>query len=139
LSEIQINLNTISLKNMMAFKQIFTAGRKTVSQGPSFQGDVILGVEQNGDLRWYCYYGSGIEDVSGGTGWVPNSGNRIGNGWHNSRHLFGVSDGISAGYIFSVEQNGDLRWFNYVGSGIDDVSGNTGWAPNSRNFIGRGW
>ncbi len=42
-------------------------------------------------------------------------------------------------YIYGVEQNGDLRWYNYHGNGEDDVSGNIGWHQNSRNFIGNGW
>jgi hypothetical protein len=44
-------------------------------------GHVFYAVEQNGDLRWHKYSGNGENDPTGSTGWVPNSGNIIGNGW----------------------------------------------------------
>lgn len=181
----------------MAFKDIIFVGKRTVSQSPTGDGDVILSVEQDGTLRWHCYFGSGKDDVSGSFGWHSNSGHRIGNGWQKFLHLVGVYDGVILGVereggnllwfryigngeedvsgstgwhpnsgnrignnwhgfknifvyplhtpteigvqIFGVEQNGDLRWYGYTGNGVDDVSGNTGFHPNSRNFIGRGW
>jgi hypothetical protein len=65
---------------------------------------------------------------------VPNSGNTIGNGWQNFKILTAAS-----GVLLGVEPNGDLRWYSYQGNGTHDPSGNTGWHPNSRNIIGRGW
>lgn len=94
----------------------------------------LYGVEPDGHLRWYRYVGAGIADPTGGTGWAPNSGNIIGNGWQNFRILAAASAAL-----FAVEQNGDLRWYMYQGDGTEDPSGSTGWHPNSQNIIGRGW
>lgn len=94
----------------------------------------LYGVEPNGNLRWYRYVGDGKEDRSGNTGWAPNSGNTIGNGWHNFKILTAASS-----VLLGVEQNGDLRWYRYTGDGTNDPSGGTGWHANSRNIIGRGW
>jgi hypothetical protein len=96
---------------------------------------VFFGVTQEGDLHWYQYFGEGEGDVSGGTGWHENSGNRIGNGWQNFLHLLGAGDGV----IIGVDQNGDLRWYQYLGNGEEDVSGGAGWHENSGNQIGNGW
>jgi hypothetical protein len=104
-------------------------------------GSVIFGVQQNGDLVWYQYQGNGESDRSGNTGWSPNTGNPIGNGWQGFRVLFGGSDD-SGGFgqvIYNVAQNGDLRWYRYEGHGENDRSGSTGWNPNSGNAIGNGW
>lgn len=103
-----------------------SGGRKPAS--------TLYGVEPKGDLRWYKYIGDGTEDRTGNTGWVQNSGNVIGNGWQNFKILTAASE-----ILFSVEQNGDLRWYCYQGDGTSDPSGNTGWHPNSRNIIGQDW
>lgn len=44
-------------------------------------GGATYAVESEGALRWYRYDGKGEPDPSGGTGWAPNSGNQIGQGW----------------------------------------------------------
>jgi hypothetical protein len=110
----------------------------TPKYGPTFRptqpASTLYAVEPGGDLRLYRYVGDGTEDRSGNTGWAPNSGNRIGNGWQGFKILT-----AAGGALFGVEQNGDLRWYFYQGDGTDDPSGNTGWHPNSRNIIGRGW
>ena len=103
---------------------------------------VVLAVQPDGDLLWYRYLGDGQADRSGGTGWHPNSGNPIGNGWQNFVHLFVLpqqghsSRGIT---VFGVEPNGDLRWYLYHGNGERDRSGGTGWDTNSSNIVGNGW
>jgi hypothetical protein len=104
-------------------------------------GSVLLGVEQNGDLRWYCYQGDGSADRSGGTGWHPNSRNIIGRGWSRfSRIVGGPDDHYGFGFaLYAVEPNGDLYWYKYLGNGENDPSGSTGWHPNSGTQIGRGW
>jgi Tachylectin len=94
----------------------------------------IFAVAANGDLHWYSYNGFGEHDPSGASGWHPNSGNRVGNGWQNFRHIHG-----SGNVVFAVHENGDLLWYSYSGKGEDDVSGASGWHPNSGNPIGRGW
>jgi hypothetical protein len=94
----------------------------------------LLAVAPNGDLFWYCYEGNGESDESGNTGWHPNSGNRIGNGWQGFRRLHG-----SGNVIFGVQDDGDLLWHSYIGDGEDDPSGNAGWESNSGNAIGNGW
>jgi len=94
----------------------------------------LYAVEPGGNLRWYRYVGDGTPDRSGNTGWAQKSGNVIGNGWQNFKILTAASS-----TLLGVEQNGDLRWYNYNGDGTSDPSGNTGWHSNSRNVIGRGW
>ncbi len=94
----------------------------------------LYGVQPNGDLLWYRYVGDGTADPTGGTGWAPKSGNPIGRGWHGFKILAAASD-----VLFGVEQNGDLRWYRYQGNGTADVTGGTGWHPNSRNVIAKGW
>ena len=44
-------------------------------------GAVLYAVAQNGDMLWYRYDGHGEPDRSGATGWRPQLGNPIGNGW----------------------------------------------------------
>jgi hypothetical protein len=100
---------------------------------------VMYGVAQNGDLLWYSYFGQGKNDRSGSTGWLPNSGNPIGNGWQDFRALFGGLDDFGQEVIYAVAHNGDLLWYRYEGNGENDRSGNTGWNPNSGNPIGNGW
>jgi hypothetical protein len=94
----------------------------------------LLGVGGDGALLWFGYQGHGESDISGSTGWHPNSGNPIGNGWQGLRHLHGSGD-----VVFGVRDNGDLLWFSYTGDGASDLSGATGWHPNSGNAIGNGW
>jgi Tachylectin len=120
----------------MALTQLFYGGNGTtpVDSGLPSVG-VMYGVAQNGDLLWYRYNGNGESDRSGNTGWDPNSGNPIGNGWQNFRQILGCGDGV----ILAIDQNGDLRWYQYQGNGESDRSGNTGWHPNSGNPIGNGW
>jgi hypothetical protein len=67
-------------------------------------------------------------------GWHPNSGNTIGNGWQNFRHIFTSGD-----IIFSVRKDGNLLWYSYHGNGESDRSGTLGWNDNSGNQIGNGW
>jgi Tachylectin len=102
--------------------------------GPDAQGNVFV-VKQNGDLTWYSYSGIGEADRSGASGWHPNSGNPVGNGWSGLRDIVGCD----RGRIFAVAENGNLLWYQYSGSGIADVSGATGWVSNSGNPIGNGW
>jgi hypothetical protein len=119
----------------MAVKDVIFIGETFVSGSPSGKGDVILSVEQNGDLRWYCYFGNGKEDVTGNTGWHRNSGNTIGNGWNGLSHLVGATDGI----LLGVDDRGDLRWYRYEGMGEHNPEGNKNWNRNSGNRIGNGW
>jgi M6 family metalloprotease-like protein len=112
------------------FRRMFVKARA----GRSTSQMALFCVAQNGDLLWYSYHGEGEQDPSGGTGWHPNSGNPIGRGWHNFRHIHGSSN-----VFFAVSQNGDLLWYSYGGQGEADVSGGTGWHSNSGNPIGNGW
>lgn len=95
---------------------------------------LLYAVEAGGNLHWYNYKGDGTADRSGNTGWAPNSGNVIGNGWQGFKNLFAASS-----VLFGVMPNGDLRWHSYHGDGTSDPSGATGWHSNSSNVIGRGW
>jgi hypothetical protein len=120
----------------MALTHLFYGGNGTtpVDSGLPSVG-VMYGVAQNGDLLWYRYVGHGENNRSGNTGWDPNSGNPIGNGWQNFRDILGCGDGV----ILAIQQNGDLLWYQYQGNGESDRSGSTGWHPNSGNPIGNGW
>jgi hypothetical protein len=107
---------------------------------------IVLAVHPNGNLHWFSYAGHGESDVTGTLGWRPNSGNVIGNGWQNFRHVFvapqsgrSSSTGPEFFKLFAVAQNGDLLWYAYNGNGEHDPSGTLGWHPNSGNQIGRGW
>ncbi len=104
-------------------------------------GGDIFAVQDDGALRWYSYQGTGIADRSGATGWHANSGNQVGRGWQNFRHLTGGTDdsgGIGT-VLYAVAQNGDLLWYRYTGRGEQDPTGGLGWNPNSANPIGNGW
>jgi hypothetical protein len=102
--------------------------------------NVILAVEDDGDLRWYKYVGEGENDPTGGTGWAPGSGNVIGRGWDRFRVIFGGIDWRRGGYvIYGIASDGSLVWYRYTGSGESDPSGSRGWDPNSGNVIGNGW
>ena len=96
---------------------------------------VIYVVKQNGDLAWYKYQGDGQSDRSAATGWHPNTGHLIGNGWQGNLHVFGGGNGV----IYVVKQNGDLAWYKYQGDGQSDRSAATGWHPNTGHLIGNGW
>ncbi len=113
------------------FLQIFVSPQEGQSSTSRIQ---IFAVAQNGDLYWYSYSGNGEWDPSGVLGWHLNSGNRVGNGWQNMKHIHG-----SGNVFFAVPENGDLLWYSYSGHGEDDVSGTLGWHPNSGNPVGNGW
>ena len=95
----------------------------------------IFAVKPSGDLLYYRYEGNGQSDPSGATGFDPNSGNQIGNGWQGFSRLLGGGDGV----IFAVKPNGDLLYFKYIGAGESDPSAATGFDPNSGNQIGNGF
>jgi hypothetical protein len=75
-------------------------------------GNTVFAVRGD-DLLWYAYTGRGEDDVTGGTGWVPGSGNIIGHGWAGLAHVFGgVTDvGDFGDVLCAVTQQGDLRWY----------------------------
>src|SRR5215207_2638002 len=88
---------------------------------------VILAIQPNGNLLWYQYDGQGENDPSGSRGFHANSGNPIGNGWQNFRHVFVTPQegptSRSRLTVYAVAQNGDLLWYSYAGNGESDVSG----------------
>jgi hypothetical protein len=104
---------------------------------------VILGIDQNGDLRWYKYDGNGEPDITGTLGFHPNSGNPIGNGFNGFLKVFVTPRegrfNSSRLTIYGIAQNGDLHWYSYDGNGESDITGVLGWHPNSGSVIGNGW
>lgn len=104
---------------------------------------VILAIREDGDLLWYKYEGNGESNRAGNQRWHANSGNTIGNGWQNFRHVFvQPREGryrSSHLTLYAVAQNGDLLWYRYEGNGENDRSGRQGWHANSGNPIGNGW
>lgn len=120
----------------MTFKEIFYGGNGTVSVDSGLpRVGVMFGIEPDGDLRWYRCGGNGEADRSGATGWHPNSGSAVGNGWQNFRQVMGGGDGV----VFAIAENGNLLWYRYDGEGEPGHSGGLGWHPNSGNPIGRGF
>lgn len=117
----------------MAVKDVII-GEMSVSESPSGKGDVFLTVEQDGNLRYFCYFRSGENDPTGSTGFHTNSGNTIGRGC-GLQHIVGVgADGI----FLVVDGNGILKFFRYTGTGTHDPTGSTGFAVPG-NQIGNGW
>ncbi len=104
-------------------------------QGSFAVDGTIFNVASDGALRWFRYVGHGEHDPSGSTGFAPNSGNQIGQGWSDGFRTFFAVDGV----IYAVADDGALRWFRYDGNGEHDPTGSTGFAPNSGNQIGQGW
>jgi hypothetical protein len=121
----------------MSVKHIFYSGNGTtpVDSGLPHVGR-FFAVMPNGDLRWFHYDGNGENDPTGTLGFRPNTGNTIGNGFQNVRHIDGGGDGI----ILAVQPNGDLIFFQYSGNGEHDPSGTLGFeGPNQGNQIGNGF
>ena len=102
--------------------------------GIGIHGFNIFTVETDGFLRWYRYTGNGEHDPAGTTGWHPNSGNIVGQGWQGVRLVY-----ASANVFFVVTDDNLLRWYSYSGNGEEDPSGVLGWAANTSNPIGRGF
>jgi hypothetical protein len=135
---------SFTIGQALALEPVFYGGNGTtpVDSGLPRVG-VIYGVDSSGDLRWYRYDGNGESNRAGNQRWHPNSGNPIGNGWQNFRHVFVTpKEGrfrSSHLTIYAVADNGDLLWYRYEGNGESDRSGSRGWHPNSGNRIGNGW
>jgi hypothetical protein len=94
----------------------------------------LFGVEPNGDVRWYQYVGDGTADRWGITGWAPQSGLVVDRDWRNYRTL-----AAAGSTIFSVDEDGYLRWHRYGDLENAKPNGNAGWHRNSGNVIGNGW
>jgi M6 family metalloprotease-like protein len=94
----------------------------------------LFGITDEGDLRWFGYEGDGTADPAFAAGWKPNSGNSVGRGWQNFRHVFGAGS-----VIYAVTEDGVLHWYCYTGGGVSSPSGSIGWDPNSGNPINHGW
>ena len=60
-------------------------------------------------------------------------------GWAHFRHLFGGVTDDGAHIIYTVTEEGDLLWHRYEGDGEEDVSGHTGWHPDSGSKIRGGF
>lgn len=113
-------------------------GWGAVRHAVGYNQDVIVAVTNDGYLHWYRYFGLGRRDPAASTqNWHRNSGNVIGNGWGNIRKLIACNG--RPGVIYTIEQNGDLRWFSYNGDGANDPTGSLNWLPNTGNVIGNGW
>ena len=119
----------------------FTNFRHIVGIG----GRAFLAVPQNGDLLWFNYTGHGEHDPTGANGFTGpgnNSGNQIGNGFTNFRHLFGglTDQGRRARIIYGVRDDGALLFWRYTGNGEQDHTGTKGFEePFEGTQIGRGF
>ena len=119
----------------------FTNFRHIVGVG----GGAFLAVPENGDLLWFQYTGKGEQDPTGASGFTEpgnNSGNQIGRGFTDFRHLFGGSTdrGGRARILYGVKNNGDLLFWRYSGNGENDPTGAAGFeGPHQATQIGRGF
>ena len=112
----------------MSTKQVFYAGNGTtpVDSGLPNVGR-FFAIDDNGFLRFFQYTGRGEQDPTGALGFLPNSGNIIGNGFGDVLHILGGGDGI----ILAVPQNGALRFFQYTGNGEQDPTRALGFTANT--------
>ena len=119
----------------------FTNFRHMVGVG----GGAFLAVPENGDLLWFQYTGKGEQDPTGASGFTEqgnNSGNQIGRGFTDFRHLFGGSTdhGGRARIFYGVKNNGDLLFWRYAGNGEQDPTGAAGFdTPFQGTQIGNGF
>ena len=80
--------------------------------------------------------------ASGFTEQGNNSGNQIGRGFTDFRHLFGGSTdhGGRARIFYGVKNNGDLLFWRYAGNGEQDPTGAAGFdTPFQGTQIGNGF
>ncbi len=108
-------------------------------------GGAFLAVPENGDLLWFQYTGQGEQDPTGANGFTEpgnNSGNQIGRGFTDFRHLFGGStdQGGRARIFYGVKENGDLLFWRYEGNGEQDPTGTLGFETGFQGTqIGNGF
>ena len=134
--QVQLMQSALSILAAVAPRRLIYGGSGTAAAGQALPlVGVFYGIADDGLLRWYRYNGGGQADPNGTLGWDANSGNAIGNGWDSMVFVGGGGNGV----ILAVDQNGDLLWYGYHGSGEDDASGNSGSDPNNGNPIGNGW
>src|SRR2546425_982172 len=126
-----IDVRNTPIRDFTLHTHVFDTGNGTtqVDSGLPYVGRIFA--IQDGDLLWYQYVGNGAGDRSGATGWAPNSGNVVGNGWADFQRIVGTGS-----TLFAIQPDGDLLWYRYNGDGTADRSGATGWAPNSGNVVG---
>jgi hypothetical protein len=106
-------------------------------------GGTFIAVPPSGELIHFRYTGDGELDPTGAKGFIDNNpGTVIGRGFQTMRHIFGGSTdhGGPGHLIFTVGQDGALRYFRYDGLGEPDPTGTLGFeSPNQGNQIGRGF
>lgn len=95
----------------------------------------ILGVDPQGNMRWYHYTGDGQADETGTLGWNQLSGNLVGQSWGSLKRVFGGNKSV----MFGVDAEDFLRYYFYKGGGALDPDAKSGWTQASSNRIGRGW
>jgi Tachylectin/PQQ-like domain len=108
------------------FKHVFSGG-----------DGIIYAIKPGGELLWYKDTDlKGNNGPKAERGWAPGSGNQIGFGWDNFKHVFSGGDGV----IYAVTPDGKLLWyrdFNRRGGNAPD--GSSGWSAGSGNQIHFGW
>jgi hypothetical protein len=109
------------------FKQVFSGGDGVIYAIQHTDLDPRTGRITGGHLLWYRHDGRG----DGSFTWAQGSGNRVGSGWNNFKHVFSGDDGV----IYAIQDNGDLLWYRHDGRG----DGTFTWAPGPGNRVGNGW
>ncbi len=100
----------------------------------------VLAATGSGALHWYRYQYSNHDFVK----WVPQSGNQIGIGWNEMRHLVAVESALEDQpnltlipiiELTTVSASGEARRHSYAGTGEADPRGILGWEHNSGQDI----
>ena len=97
----------------------------------------IYAVTESGALLWYRdQLRDGTNGPNAERGWAPASGNQIGHGWQDFRHVFSGGDGM----IYAITESGALLWYrDQLRDGTNGPNAERGWAPASGSQIGHGW
>src|SRR5262245_31759608 len=91
----------------------------------------IYAIQPSGELLWYRdLKRDGTNGPHAEDGWDIRSGNKIGDGWDQFRHVFSGGDGT----IYTIKGTGELLWYK-----DDNKDGTSGWHAGSGNQIGVGW
>lgn len=92
---------------------------------------IIYAIKPTGELLFYQdLLRNGTNSPDGSSGWHPNSGSQIGEGWQNFQQVVSVGNGE----IYGILPSGELLWYQDLAR-----NGTQSWAASSGSQIGTGW